>query len=103
PSPLGNLRGSATVAKPTQVGNYLLGDLVGAGGMGDVFKATHLQFGRQRAVKVIKPHLVGVGQSDVVRRFYQEIKAIGALEHPNIVVAIDSSSPSDETHYLVME
>ena len=39
----------------------------------------------------------------MIRRFYQEIKAVGALEHPNIVVAIDSSTPSDAVHYLVME
>jgi len=87
----------------TKLGNYELGDLVGAGGMGDVFKAKHSQFGRQRAVKVIKPHLVAAGQQDVVKRFYQEIKAIGGLEHPNIVVAIDSSAPEDSTHFLVME
>lgn len=87
----------------TRLGNYELGDLVGAGGMGDVFKAKHSQFGRQRAVKVIKPHLVAAGQQDVVKRFYQEIKAIGGLEHPNIVVAIDSSAPEDSTHFLVME
>ena len=43
------------------------------------------------------------GHREVIRRFYQEIKAVGALEHPNIVVAIDSSTPSDAVHYLVME
>jgi class 3 adenylate cyclase len=92
-----------TEQTPRELGNYQLGELVGTGGMGDVFRATHKQFGRLRAIKVIKPHLVSSGQRDVVRRFYQEIKAIGALEHPNIVVAIDSSTPSDDTHYLVME
>jgi serine/threonine protein kinase len=71
--------------------------------MGDVYRARHSQFGRLRAVKVIKQHLVDAGHHEVVRRFYQEIKAVGALEHPNIVVAIDSSSPNDSVHYLVME
>ncbi len=88
---------------PRELGNYEVGELVGTGGMGDVFRATHKQFGRLRAIKVIKPHLVSSGQREVVQRFYQEIKAIGALEHPNIVVAIDSSSPADDTHFLVME
>lgn len=101
--PDGGIPASATVVRPMRLGNYELGDLVGAGGMGDVFKARHSQFGRLRAVKVIKPHLVAAGQHEVVKRFYQEIKAIGGLEHPNIVVAIDSSTPHDETHYLVME
>ncbi|QDU54877.1 protein kinase domain-containing protein [Aeoliella mucimassa] len=101
--PDGALPESTTTKRLTRLGNYELGELVGAGGMGDVFKAKHSQFGRLRAVKVIKPHLVAAGQQDIVKRFYQEIKAIGGLEHPNIVVAIDSSMPEDETHFLVME
>lgn len=92
-----------------RLGNYEIGELVGEGGMGNVYKARHTQFERQRAVKVIKPQFLAAGRMsgashrDVVRRFYQEIKAVGALDHPNIVVAIDSSAPDDKTHYLVME
>jgi len=88
---------------PAKLGNYELLERLGGGGMGDVYKARHSQFGRQRAVKVIRPHFVESGHREVIRRFYQEIKAVGALEHPNIVVAIDSSTPSDAVHYLVME
>jgi serine/threonine protein kinase/class 3 adenylate cyclase/type II secretory pathway pseudopilin PulG len=88
---------------PPRLGNYLLEERLGSGGMGDVYRARHSQFGRVRAVKVIKQHFVDAGHHEVIRRFYQEIKAVGALEHPNIVVAIDSSSPSDAVHYLVME
>ncbi|MEM6330717.1 MAG: protein kinase [Planctomycetota bacterium] len=105
--------GSAGVATPEappvqNIGNYELTQLLGSGGMGAVYKARHKQFGRDRAVKIIKPHLLPHGDGDdrheeVVRRFYREIKAAGALDHPNIVVAIDSSAPEDETHYLVME
>lgn len=86
-----------------QVGNYVLEGQLGAGGMGDVYKARHKQFDRLRAVKVIKPQYVGSGHKDVINRFYNEIKAVGKLEHKNIVVAIDSSSPNDKVHYLVME
>ena len=92
-----------TAVAPRKLGNYELGDRLGGGGMGDVYKARHLQFGRDRAVKVIKHHFVEAGNQEVIQRFYQEIKAVGALEHPNVVVAIDSSTPSDEVHYLVME
>ncbi|MEN1680561.1 MAG: protein kinase [Planctomycetota bacterium] len=104
----GSSGGVATPAAPAKrLGNYELGELLGAGGMGAVYRARHTQFDRDRAVKVIKPSLLPHGQSDsdgeVIRRFYREIKAIGALDHPNIVVAIDSSSPTDETHFLVME
>lgn len=86
-----------------KVGNYELGSLLGSGGMGNVYKAKHAQFGRARAVKIIKSQFVEAGQHEVIRRFYQEIKAVGQLEHPNVVVAIDSSTPNDTTHYLVME
>ncbi|MBN1853476.1 MAG: protein kinase [Pirellulales bacterium] len=89
--------------KLQRLGNYELGELLGSGGMGDVYRARHTQFGRERAIKVIKQHFIDSGHEDVVRRFYQEIKAVGALEHPNIVVAIDSSAPADRIHYLVME
>lgn len=93
----------ATHTAPTKIGNYELGELLGAGGMGNVYRARHSQMGKQRALKVIKPHFVEAGHEDVIRRFYREIQAIGNLEHPNIVVAIESSSPDDKTHYLVME
>lgn len=86
-----------------QIGNYELEEVLGSGGMGDVYKGRHSQFDRVRAIKVIKPQFVAAGNQDVISRFYQEIKAIGALEHKNIVVAIDSSAPTDRLHYLVME
>jgi serine/threonine protein kinase/class 3 adenylate cyclase len=100
---------SSDVARPTtdvvplKLGNYELGERLGSGGMGDVYRARHSQFGRVRAVKVIKQQFVDSEHDEVIRRFYQEIKAVGALEHPNIVVAIDSSAPTDSVHYLVME
>lgn len=92
-------------APPTlkRVGNYELEEVLGSGGMGDVYKGRHTQFGRVRAIKVIKPQYVAAGNKEMIRRFYQEIKAVGALEHKNIVVAIDSSTPEDRLHYLVME
>ncbi|NOZ39751.1 MAG: protein kinase [Planctomycetes bacterium] len=85
------------------IGNYELEEMLGSGGMGDVYKGRHSQFDRVRAIKVIKPQFVAAGNQDVIRRFYQEIKAIGALEHKNIAAAIDSSAPTDRMHYLVME
>ena len=88
---------------PNQLGNYELGSLLGSGGMGDVYLARHTQFGRTRAVKVIKQRFVDAGHHEVVRRFYQEIKAVGALQHRNIVVAVESSAPTDRVHFLVME
>jgi serine/threonine protein kinase/class 3 adenylate cyclase len=100
----GSETGSMVLTGPLKrVGNYQLEELIGCGGMGDVYKAQHTQFGRTRAVKVIKPQFVATGHQEIIRRFYHEIKAIGALEHKHIVVAIDSSTPTDRIHYLVME
>jgi|GEM_PF-7135000 len=102
--PPGSAAGALALETPLQrVGNYQLEEPIGSGGMGDVYKARHIQFGRLRAVKVIKPQFVAAGHQEIIRRFYHEIKAIGALEHKNIVVAIDSSAPTDRIHYLVME
>jgi len=97
--------GTTSVAAQSlkRVGNYELLEVIGSGGMGDVYRGRHIQFGRERAIKVIKQQYVGRGHEEVVRRFYQEIKAVGALEHKNIVVAIDSSAATDDRHYLVME
>ncbi len=96
--------GSLVLEAPLKrIGNYQLEELIGCGGMGNVYKARHIQFGRIRAVKVIKPQFVATGHQEIIRRFYHEIKAIGALENKNIVVAIDSSAPADRIHYLVME
>lgn len=102
-SDLGSDVSVASTTALKRVGNYELVEVLGSGGMGDVYKGRHIQFGRVRAIKVIKPQYVAAGNKEVIRRFYQEIKAIGALEHKNIVVAIDSSSPADLVHYLVME
>ena len=101
----GNSNAGALATAPMlkRVGNYELEALLGSGGMGDVYKGRHTQFGRVRAIKVIKPQFMAAGNEEVIRRFYQEIKAIGTLEHKHIVVAIDSSSPADRLHYLVME
>ena len=94
-TPTSSSASAPAAVTPKKLGNYELLERLGGGGMGDVYKARHQQFGRQRAVKVIKPQFVESGHREVIRRFYNEIKAVGALEHPNIVVAIDSSTPSD--------
>ncbi|MCH2113882.1 MAG: protein kinase [Pirellulales bacterium] len=102
----GGLASDAAIASTEmlkRVGNYELEERLGSGGMGDVYKGRHIQFGRERAIKVIKPQYVASGNEDVISRFYREIKAVGAMEHKNIVVAIDSSAPTDKHHYLVME
>jgi len=83
-----------------QLGNYRLLDLLGRGGMGTVFKAEHVVLGRVVAVKVMARQLVK--SSKHVARFQQEIQAVAAIDHPNVVRAIDAESDGD-SHFLVME
>jgi len=82
------------------LGNYLLLEQLGEGGMGQVFKARHRRMGRIVALKVISH-----GQLDnpaSVRRFQREIEAAAQLEHPNVVRAYDADQ-AGEVHFFVME
>jgi WD40 repeat protein/serine/threonine protein kinase len=74
--------------------------LLGAGGMGAVYKAEHRFMDRQVALKVMTRALVGSTAS--VERFRREFKAAARLSHPNIVAAYDAEQAGD-LHYLVME
>jgi predicted Ser/Thr protein kinase len=79
---------------------YRIVELLGRGGMGDVYRAEHKVMDRPVALKVIKPQLV---QNDAaVRRFQREVRAAARLHHPNIVTAYDAEQAGN-LHYLVME
>lgn len=82
------------------LGQYRILEQLGAGGMGVVWKALHLQLEKPVALKLLPAHLVR--DPEVVARFHREIRAIGRLEHPNLVRAFDAGTHSG-THYLVME
>src|SRR5262245_57153489 len=79
---------------------YRVLGLLGAGGMGAVYKAEHLVMERPVALKVINRGLVD--RPGVVERFRREVKAAVRLSHPNIVTAFDAEQAAD-THFLVME
>jgi len=82
------------------LGPYALGRKIGGGGMGKVFAARHLSLDRPLAVKFIRSDFVA--HPDARRRFEQEVKALGKLQHPHIVNAIDAGSV-DDMQYLVTE
>src|SRR5262245_27666814 len=85
-------------------GKYRLEELCGRGGMGAVYRATHVGTGRRVAVKVIAPELAG--NREFIERFRREAKTIGRLRHPNIVNVTDFgiTGENDQTlAYLVME
>jgi serine/threonine-protein kinase len=83
------------------LGPYVILDSLGAGGMGQVYKARHASLDRIVALKVLRPELVADGET--VSRFYREIQLAGQLpEHPNLIHAFDAG-PFGATHFLAME
>jgi serine/threonine protein kinase/CheY-like chemotaxis protein len=82
------------------VGNYIVLDRLGAGGMGTVFKARHRRMNRLVALKVLARE--AAGQASFAQRFEREIEIIAQLSHPNIVMAFDAGESASGL-YLVME
>lgn len=81
-------------------GRYLILELVGAGGMANVYKATDILENRTVAVKVLREEFLD--NEELVRRFKNESKAISMLSHPNIVKVYDVNF-SDAVQFIVME
>jgi hypothetical protein len=94
---------SDTVAVPGPLrdhARYHVEELLGAGGMGAVYRARHRVMDRLVALKVINSQLVD--RPGMVERFHREVKAAARLSHPNIVTAYDAEQAGD-SHFLVME
>ena len=82
------------------LGNYVVLDELGRGGMGVVLKAEHRRMDRVVALKILSAAMTDTPEA--VLRFQREVKAAARLEHPNIVVAYDADE-ADGTHFLVMQ
>jgi serine/threonine protein kinase/WD40 repeat protein/tetratricopeptide (TPR) repeat protein len=82
------------------IGNYLILDKLGQGGMGVVFKATHRRLGRVGALKILPPSFAR--DQSAVMRFRREVEAAGRVKHPNLVAAVDADEDRG-VHFLVME
>ena len=81
-------------------GRYEITELIGIGGMADVYKAVDIMEGRVVAVKILKNEYAK--SEEFVRRFRNESKAIAVLSHPNIVQIYDVGF-SDDMQFIVME
>jgi eukaryotic-like serine/threonine-protein kinase len=84
----------------TRLGGYELKSLIGAGGMGEVYRARDARLGRDVAIKVLPASLSA--NADRLRRFEQEARAAAALNHPNIL-AVYQMGTHDGSPYLVSE
>jgi eukaryotic-like serine/threonine-protein kinase len=88
------------LASSTKLGPYEIVTLIGAGGMGEVYRARDSRLKREVAIKVL-PQSLSV-DSDRLRRFEQEALATAALNHPNILAVFDIGT-SDHSPYVVSE
>jgi len=81
-------------------GKYIIQEKLGAGGMGQVYKAYHPEAAKLVAIKVILPQ--GKFDTESIKRFEREVKASEKLVHPNIIAVLDSGS-SKGSLFMVME
>src|SRR5271166_1719784 len=89
-----------SLAADTQLGPYKIIALIGAGGMGEVYRARDTRLLRDVALKVLPESFTA--DPDRLRRFEQEARAIAALNHPNIVSVYDVGNAGG-VHYIVSE
>ena len=84
----------------TRLGSYEIVAPLGAGGMGEVYRARDTRLGRDVAIKILSQHLADT--PEVRARFEREARAISSLNHPNICTLHDLGHEG-ETDYIVME
>src|SRR6266545_111095 len=89
-----------TLASGSRLGPYEVLSPIGAGGMGEVYRARDPRLGREVAIKVLPASLSQ--DVDRLRRFEQEARAAGALNHPNITAVYDIGS-AEGSPYIVTE
>jgi serine/threonine-protein kinase len=94
------------VAEATDIGQYILEEKIGGGGMGEIWRARHRLLIRPAAVKLIRRQALGSMPGDpelLMRRFEREARATAALKSPHTVQLYDFGVTDDGTLYYVME
>jgi eukaryotic-like serine/threonine-protein kinase len=89
-----------SLASGTRLGPYEIGDALGAGGMGEVYRARDTRLDRAVAVKILPAH--AASDPNFLERFDREARSIAALNHPHICTLHDVGHEQD-THFLVLE
>lgn len=82
-------------------GKYRLGEIIGAGGFGQVWRAMHLDTGRKVVVKLL--HAALSADTESLKRFEQECQVMSAISHPNVVSVIDVGTLPSQQPYMVLE
>ncbi|HSD72564.1 MAG TPA: protein kinase, partial [Thermoanaerobaculia bacterium] len=89
-----------SLAAGTRLGPYEILSPIGAGGMGEVYRARDSRLGRDAAIKVLPAALAA--DADRLKRFEKEARSASALNHPNIVTVYDLGT-SDGVSWIAME
>lgn len=90
------------IADLAEFGQYELVERIGRGGMGSVYRATHTRLDKPVAIKVVAGGQIQ--HPDIIARFEREMKAVGKLDHVNLVRAFDAGeTEKQEFLFLVME
>jgi serine/threonine-protein kinase len=101
------LRLGTQVRRARELGSYRLGERLGSGGMGEVFRAEHRLLARPAAIKLIRPELLGGGNGAdrevAVARFRREAEAAALLRSPHTIELYDFGVTDDGAFYYVME
>jgi eukaryotic-like serine/threonine-protein kinase len=84
-----------------RLGPYEIQAALGAGGMGEVYRARDTRLERTVAIKVLPSHLMNSAAAR--ERFHREARAVAALQHPNICTVFDIGETSDQQDFIVME
>ena len=99
-SPISSLERFSARKAGERVGNFELLELLGRGGMGEVWKARDLRLGRHVALKFISSEMTQ--DRAAAERFEREARAVAALNHPNIISIFDFGEDQG-IHYMVGE
>jgi hypothetical protein len=95
------------VQRARELGSYRLVELIGRGGMGEVWRATHRMLARPAAIKLIKPEILGApGGAEagvLIERFRREAEAASELQSPHTIRLYDFGETRAGTFYFVME
>ncbi len=95
------------VRRAREIGSYRLEEVLGTGGMGEVYRASHQMLARPAAIKIIRSQVLNGGSGDsarvVMERFRREAEASALLRSPHTISLYDFGVAQDGTFFLVME